>query len=155
MEKKKKCINAMKWILYIYVFLLSVVLLFKGNYTPSMILNRVQSVKWNREMGNWNYNLVLFKTISSEFQRGDYWMIRNIAGNVIPFCILGILLPVNIEKIRKYFRTIAICAVYVVIIELLQFVCMIGIFDIDDIFLNLLGCSVGYLLYKAWVIMRS
>lgn len=75
-------------------------------------------------------------------------VIKNLFGNIAIFVPLGTLLPMGYEAMRKYRRTFAVGLVYILIIEFVQLVCMLGAFDVDDIILNSIGVSCGYILFK-------
>lgn len=75
-------------------------------------------------------------------------VIKNLFGNIAIFVPLGTLLPMGYEAMRKYRRTFAVELVYILIIEFVQLVCMLGAFDVDDIILNSIGVSCGYILFK-------
>ncbi|UFJ59770.1 VanZ family protein [Brevibacillus sedimenti] len=68
-------------------------------------------------------------------------------GNIIAFCPLGFLIPAIFTKFRKVSKTLLICFISVIGIEVFQFVTMLGFFDVDDIMLNMTGCIIGYLIY--------
>lgn len=56
----------------------------------------------------------------------------------------GFLLPFYLEKFKKSYFTILIGFCVTLLIEILQYITKIGIFEIDDIFNNTLGLIIGY-----------
>jgi len=64
--------------------------------------------------------------------------------NIIMFIPLGILLPIAHKKFQNIMLTIVAGLILTILIEFLQFVTAFGIFELDDIFNNLLGAIVGY-----------
>lgn len=90
------------------------------------------------------YNLIIFNTIRKyENIFPSLWSVTNLIGNIIPFVILGILLKATFN-----WNFLFVCAVIyagLVIIELLQLILLLGTFDVDDIWLNLVSVIVGYL----------
>ena len=101
-------------------------------------------------------NLTPFKTITL------YWklLIRpvrpvltklavyNLAGNILLFIPMGILIPTLWEHFRKLWKTLLLAAVFVVFAELLQVLILAGSCDIDDLILNLAGTAAGYPFYR-------
>ena len=99
-------------------------------------------------------NFELFRTIRHYlfvlFQTNHGFPIKssaaiNLLGNIILFVPMGILVPLAFPMRSKikfaFFATLGIC-----LVEFVQWVCQIGIFDIDDIFLNVAGCLMGLFL---------
>ena len=61
-----------------------------------------------------------------------------------PFGFLGIVFP----KLND-FKTLIINFVYaIIIVESLQYLTRLGVFDIDDIILNNVGESIGFWFYR-------
>ena len=101
-------------------------------------------------------NLVPFKTIRL------YWRlltdpvrpvltrlaIYNLAGNVLLFLPMGILIPAIWKTFRKPFAVLLPVALLVISAEILQVLLLAGSCDIDDLILNLLGTALGYFFHK-------
>lgn len=99
-----------------------------------------------------NVNLRPFRTI------GNYWyvalrtsdrqllrhIIVNLAGNVVMFVPLGFFLPLNLPRLRKFWRSLLWMVLIIGCIECLQLVTMLGSLDVDDLILNLIGAVIGY-----------
>jgi len=98
-----------------------------------------------------SYNLIPFSTISRYFKytKGLFsaTFCINILGNIAFFIPLGFLLPVCFKKIDKYYLTIPISIGIVLLLETTQYFLAVGVFDIDDIILNTIGITIGYLIY--------
>lgn len=140
-----------KRVFIIYCIILTIVLLFKYNLSLNSIMEKINSVSWSREQGAWNINLVPFRTISSQlslFGSIPAIVAKNLVGNIVVFIPFGSLLPLGYEKMRKCHRTLLAGLLYILFIELIQFVCMLGTFDVDDIILNSLGVFVGFIIFK-------
>ena len=143
--------KVLRRIFIVYCILLTVLLLFKFDLSIDSILDKINSVRWNREQGAWNINLMPFGTISSQlslFKSIPTIVIKNLAGNIVIFIPFGILLPMGYGKMRKFYRTLLVGLLYIFFIELIQFVCMLGAFDVDDIILNSLGVFMGFIIYR-------
>lgn len=99
------------------------------------------------------YNLIPFKTITSliidfKYYELEVW-IYNLFGNVVAFIPLGFLLPIVLGAERKLTATVIYSLILLLAAETAQLVFRVGVFDVDDIILNMLGVFVGYMLYKA------
>ncbi|MCH5263258.1 MAG: VanZ family protein [Lachnospiraceae bacterium] len=143
--------KVIKRVFIIYCIILSILLLFKFNLSINAIMNKIDSVRLSREHGAWNISLKPFGTIASQLQRIKtipIIVIKNLVGNIVVFVPFGFLLPMGFEAMRKYHRTFLTGLVYILIVELVQFICMLGAFDVDDIILNSIGVSCGYVIFK-------
>ena len=101
-------------------------------------------------------NLRPFKTISL------YWRllvkpvrpvltrlaVYNLAGNILLFLPMGVLIPAVWEHFRRIGRVLLLVAGMVAAAELIQVLILAGSCDIDDVILNLLGAALGYPLHK-------
>lgn len=90
-------------------------------------------------------NLLPFKTIWP-YLTGEFGLLiggLNIVGNIIFLIPLGLLLPKLFSRINQL-RVLLIAVLFCLAIELTQVYFKIGIFDIDDVLLNMFGVMVGY-----------
>lgn len=94
-------------------------------------------------------NFIPFKTILPYLQGEKGWLIGvlNLVGNVALFVPIGILIPLVVKKI-SWQKTAALAIAIGFVIESIQVLFRLGIFDIDDIILNGLGVMVGYLVVR-------
>jgi glycopeptide antibiotics resistance protein len=102
-------------------------------------------------------NLVPFKTILLYLFGGQGLIIGglNIVGNIVLLVPVGFLLPLIFRNIT-WKKMLAIAVASGLLIEGMQVVLHVGIFDIDDVILNGLGVMIGYwtfLILMNW--MRS
>lgn len=98
-----------------------------------------QDVSWS------TYNVEPFKEIF-RYQFGSRLFFKNIIGNVLLFVPFGFLTS-YFMKLDKIHLTIIIGFVSSLVIEITQL--LIGrVFDIDDIFLNVIGTIIGFLIYR-------
>lgn len=102
-----------------------------------------------------NINLTPFLTI------GNYWKVIyhrtndaammhcviNLGGNVLLFIPIGVFLPRLYPKLRNYFRFLCACLGGMFLVEVLQLFTLLGSFDVDDLILNILGMTVGFIGY--------
>lgn len=72
----------------------------------------------------------------------------NLGGNVIMFIPLGFFLPCIFTKLHTFGRCMLCASICIIIIELVQLFTLLGICDVDDFILNMLGSLIGYRLYQ-------
>ncbi len=97
-----------------------------------------QDVSWSTN------NFVLFKEIT-RYDFGSSSFIRNVLGNVLLFVPLGFYYSYFL-KIKNYIYILLMVLLSSLTIETTQL--LIGrVFDIDDILLNVIGGTIGYLSY--------
>ena len=97
-------------------------------------------------------NLEPFRVLTETYNAIKYldlWQpfLINFVGNIVMFIPIGILLPLLWKKFDRAWRTIAIGFLISLLIEILQLPQMRSS-DVDDLWLNTLGVSIGYILYK-------
>lgn len=73
---------------------------------------------------------------------------RNIILNICMFVPLGLLLPFYSRRWQRASLTYLTGLAFTLVIELVQLVFHRGIFELDDIFNNLLGTMIGYGFYR-------
>lgn len=97
-----------------------------------------QDVGWSTS------NFIPFKEML-RYNFGSPLFIRNVLGNVLMFIPYGFFIT-YLFKFKKWRTPFLLTLILSVVIETTQL--MIGrVFDIDDIFLNLIGGSLGYFLF--------
>ena len=72
----------------------------------------------------------------------------NLFGNVVLFIPMGFFPAWLWEPWRKFWRQFLLMAGLIVAVEVLQIATGLGWCDIDDLLLNLVGTSLGFLLWK-------
>lgn len=72
----------------------------------------------------------------------------NIGGNVVLFMPPGLLLPSLWKRQRRFWVFFLTMAVAVAAVELIQWYTTLGSLDVDDLILNLLGGSLGFVVWK-------
>ena len=97
-------------------------------------------------------NFIPFREIT-RYEFLSSYFIHNVVGNIILFIPFGFFVS-SIIKSRKPFAIISVSLICSLTIELTQY--LIGrTFDIDDIILNLAGCTLGYLAYLIIELIES
>lgn len=70
-------------------------------------------------------------------------------GNLVAFIPFGCLIPeVMPSRHQRYWKTLIIFLIAISVLECIQGFSGFGSFDMEDILVNTIGCSVGYLAYK-------
>lgn len=97
-------------------------------------------------------NLIPFKTILPYLLGKNGLLIAalNIGGNIILFIPIGFLLTIIFSKISKWI-IIVIAIASGLLVEGIQAIYHIGIFDIDDVLLNGLGVIIGFWTYRIFL----
>ncbi|MCQ4087057.1 VanZ family protein [Saccharibacillus sp. JS10] len=102
--------------------------------------------------GDFRYNLVPLETIRLFAKSASWDNLRapliNLAGNVAVFVPLGVLLPIVFTKLRLYIRFLLAFVLMISLLELSQGILGAGVADIDDLILNTIGGSIGYMIYS-------
>lgn len=95
-------------------------------------------------------NLIPFRSIARYWQGLQSSDLRqasllNLGGNLLVFLPIGLLLPLSLSGNLPYLRSLLTGFLLTLSIELTQLLLAIGVWDIDDIFLNMLGLGLGLL----------
>ncbi|MBQ8359027.1 MAG: VanZ family protein [Oscillospiraceae bacterium] len=109
-----------------------------------------------KELLRQNANLIPFYTIKNYvhtliYSNSKYMQVHcfiNLGGNVLLFIPAGWLFPRVWPKLQNFFLFILLCAGLIFLVETVQLFTLLGSFDVDDMFLNLAGMTVGFILYK-------
>lgn len=103
----------------------------------------------------WFVNLVPFRSIYEVYILGflngyvnTYYMLLNLVGNVCALMPLALFLPLFFRSQRKWYFFLPTVILFVVLIEALQFIFMVGSCDIDDLILNAGGAVLLYFLLR-------
>ncbi|WP_274361899.1 VanZ family protein [Paenibacillus thermotolerans] len=95
------------------------------------------------------YNITPFATIKMYFNYFDHYNLRtwavNVFGNVGVFIPFGFMLPIVFRW--GYLKFASVFVAGLTLLELGQMVSKRGSFDVDDIILNTVGATIGFLLY--------
>lgn len=91
----------------------------------------------------WSYRKALVG-----LKKGRYYFFKQIVLNIILFIPMGIILPYLTEKagIKKYLVFFFAGLAFSLFIEIMQYVLKLGVFDMDDLIGNSLGCMLGVLI---------
>ncbi len=134
MMKGTKTISKKKMLLYGVTIIYAIVVL------GAVFLNR------SNLYGSANFQL--FSSYKEAYHKMEIALFRNNVLNILLFVPFGFLLPLYSEHFRRIYKVVLIGLFTTVIIETLQCVTKIGIFEIDDIFNNTMGVLIGCCFWK-------
>lgn len=138
--KYKRMIRITAWVLFLIYMAGMVYFLFGSD-----MLNR------NVSSDIYRYNLRPFKEIKRCFyclrHNNVKYFILNFCMNIVAFIPFGTVLPIIREKSRKWYVLFFQSVVVIFCIELLQLLSKVGIFDVDDMLLNVTGSMLGYTVF--------
>ena len=141
MRKQGKTLKIIWWV-YIALLFIFVVVKFKGSFYE--LSDRMNSYS---KQGSINYNLIPFSNMSYQIRMiTQWWALKNLLGNIIPFVPFGFLLPIAYRKFNSAIKVLSTGLVAILLIEIFQFFTKLGFFDVDDIILNAIGIVCGYLM---------
>ncbi len=129
-------------ILYIYI-LLKLLILREDALIPNEMFV-------NKQLFN------TFRVYTFGFFSGDvtFWQFFvNIIANVLIFIPFGFFGMIILKK--RTFWVILLGAMFIVTIETFQMITAVGIFDVDDIWLNILGVIIGVVFYKLYIVLKN
>ena len=142
MRKQDKTLKILWW-MYIALLFVFVVVKFKGSFYE--LSDRVNTYSMQ---GSINYNLIPFRSMSTQIERiTQWWALKNLLGNIIPFIPFGFLLPITYKKFSSAISVFVIGLASILVIESFQFFTKLGSFDVDDIILNMTGIVCGYVIF--------
>lgn len=97
-------------------------------------------------------SLVPFKTITTylfgKTPNFTYQLFHNILGNIFLFVPFAFLLPICFSKGRTLKESFLYSFLLSTLVELYQFTFRVGVLDVDDVILNVIGGIIGYIVYK-------
>ncbi len=155
-----KCNNTnkpMKINLWIFLIFYLVLIITLTLFDPLWGRNGLTITKWTKEILdnyiNHSLNLIPFATIRrfiSEFNTlyPARTIIYNLLGNFVCMMPLSLLLPLLFKKQNKWYIFLLTITIFVLGIEITQFITLSGSCDIDDLILNVLGAFIFYSILK-------
>lgn len=100
-------------------------------------------------------NLHLFSSWREAWNLMEAGAFRNNVLNILMFVPLGFLLPFYGETFKKLYKIVLIGFLTTLIIECVQYVTKIGIFEVDDLLHNTLGVLLGYCIFGIGSVVRK
>lgn len=141
-----------KLVFWLYLLWLLVFVVVKFDGSVQDLLDRIQTYQTIRASeAGYNLNLEPFATIKNQLRFWPAaWAVQNLTANVLAFVPFGYLLPLAHRHLRHVFLVLPIALVFICAIEVFQYVTAVGACDVDDVILNMIGCSAGYLLFSVF-----
>ena len=137
-------------LLIVCMAVLTKYILFKNSAALSKKNFGMECSQKNWKAGLAKANFEPFRTI--HLMQGNnvstVYMIENLAGNIVGFIPLGILFPLLFPFFRSAWKTALLVFVISLAFECIQLCTGLGIFDVDDLILNVAGGVTGYIVYK-------
>ena len=131
LEDKKKVLK----LSHIIVFIYYVILLFN-----MVIFARYNSID--------SYNLIPFNSVINLLKNGTaYGIIINIFGNLLVFMPLEYFL-IELFRVKKFSTNFILSFGIILLIELFQYVFKVGVLDIDDLIICVLGMILFFIVYS-------
>ncbi len=94
-------------------------------------------------------NLIPFVWVKETYTMGMRQMLSQLIMNIIMLIPVGFLLPIIFSQMRKFYRTVLCIALFILVIETIQY--FIGrSADIDDLIMNTVGGMIGYAIYAVF-----
>jgi glycopeptide antibiotics resistance protein len=151
MEKTRRLLRILAVLLYISSLLLLIRFVFLKHafYVIRNHFNLYYSFDTILD-GIKNANLLPFKSIMAVFSNSNAYEfpINNNLGNIAGFIPQGFLLAFIYPGFRKFWQNTKAVLITSFIFELLQLITGLGIFDIDDLLLNITGGIIGWLIFN-------
>ena len=118
------------------------IILSKLNIINDEYYNLRLTISQSIEYGFYNINLTFLKTINSCIEHNN---LKLLIVNFLSFIPFGAIFYFKVFKIK--FLNYFFVPFFIILLELIQFIFRVGFFDIDIIFLNLLGYLFGCILF--------
>ena len=142
-----------KVLFIIYILLLIELLFLKNEYRMISVSTNILTVEHFN-----NINIIPFSTIIEYVNRLNNnsinlkIIIYNIAFNLLIVMPMGFfIITLFNKKIRNIKHFVIFMIIITLLVEVIQFITLRGVFDIDDIILNVFGSCLAYLIIKLQV----
>ena len=102
-----------------------------------------------------NMNLSLFSSYREAWYKFSLRGWQYIYFNILMFVPLGFLLPLLHKRFAKIGWTLLVAILFTAFIESVQFITGVGIFELDDLFNNVLGALIGFGVVMALIVRKN
>ena len=149
---KLKMINIIIWFILYIILLIYLTLLDDLFYRGNKVL--IFDQKFLDYYLKYYVNLHPFKMISDfikAYLNGNLslkYLLTNIIGNLVMFIPFAFFLPRLFKKQKKFWIFFISVSLIIISIELLQLITFSGTCDIDDYILNIVGASIGFIIFN-------
>ncbi|MFL5739023.1 MAG: VanZ family protein, partial [Flavisolibacter sp.] len=134
------------FLLVSYFLILLRVIVFKGS--AEFIIGHIRNFP-SLHKGWTLANFIPFKTIYYyvSLQEVAENGLENVGGNIVLFIPYGLLLPLAIRCTREFRKLLLTVFITSLCFESIQLLFDLGSFDVDDLLLNTIGGTIGYLFF--------
>lgn len=144
----------------VYMYILVKIILFKFGHVDLMSLlhqGKAALADMNRIQYRWDMaNTVPFRTITENLHSQSLYDSIQFYGNIGVFIPLGMFIPYLTRGWKLDFFTYASVLILsfalCLLLETIQLLCSIGMFDVDDLILNTTGGMIGCVLFHLLVL---
>lgn len=144
-----RIIRIFLWMVLIaYMLVLTKMILVKQGpgFVKRQILHNWTWSKVKKHAKEGNYTLFATVKLYLRSSRTDY-SIPNLGGNIVGFIPLGFLLPSLFKGLRRGWKVMLVTFFVSLGFEGTQLLTLLGSFDVDDLLLNTIGGTLGYLFF--------
>ncbi len=140
-EIKEKYIKNLLTILFICyaIFLICIQLNPEPFYMELSFINKTNFIPFHQIIA------YIFALSGSKINTST--ILQNIFGMILIYIPVGAILSYALYNVAKK-RLFLVCLTLILLIEIVQLFTSTGVFDIDDIILGLIGCSLGFYIFK-------
>lgn len=136
------CVFILYCLIIIYITLLSGI----GTDYP---YSRIEYIKsFNNLIPFWSFYVLFQSPVITTYSIREFAF--NFMGNLLLFIPWGIMLPVLCTRFIKFKRFILFTTIVIICIESLELFFMLGVFDIEDYLLNIIGATLGFYIFKKY-----
>jgi len=153
--KTRRVLRALLWTAFIVYDLVLLSILFLGGRGHRFPYDSI----W--DYMRYSVQLIPFKTVwgyVTDFLNHGHWVlglaIKNVFGNLVLFLPMGMFLPCLFRRVRKPGTAALVALCTILGVELFQLVLRRGIFDIDDLILNMAGFLGGFFIIRIPLIRK-
>lgn len=97
-----------------------------------------------------SYNLIPFKSINQYVNNKEHYnyntWFMNLMGNLMMLVPLGVVLPILFDFFRTFRNFLVVLISINMLIEIFQYILVLGSLDIDDVIMNSFGALTFYLI---------
>ena len=149
-KSRRESLGGLKMLFWLYVLVLLVFVVIKFDGSLDRLLERVEVARYIRSVEpGYNLNLIPLRTIRSQLEHiHSGWAIKNLLANGVVFIPFGYLLPRAHRHLRSWWKVLGVGVLSICAIEVVQYLTYLGACDVDDLLLNLAGCTLGWLVWR-------
>ncbi|MDQ0256945.1 glycopeptide antibiotics resistance protein [Evansella vedderi] len=94
------------------------------------------------------FSSILTYIMNFEHYNFSIWF-YNLFGNILAYIPLGYFIALLFPTFNQARQILLISLFPITALEIIQYISVMGVFDVDDVLLNMLGAWIGFLLYNS------